>query len=408
MSTHFHETDSLETPPIVQSSASTESAPQLRVVHVTSSRFFGGPERQMLELAREMAPSVQSAFVSFSEQNLCRAFLREVSLAGFEALSLRYDMPRLFAAACELQSYLRVRRPQVVCVHGYKAGILGVWAARRCRIPVVAVSRGWTFADWKVRLYERLDRIALRWMDRVVCVSEGQANKVRSARVPQHKVTIIHNAIRGARFQIAQRGSHREQLQGLFTFKPKTLICAAGRLSPEKGFDVLIEACADLIMAHPELNVGVALFGEGDLRSTLQRRIQSAGMKDRIVLAGFSDQFDTQLSSFDLFVQSSHTEGLPNVLLEAAAAGVPLVATDVGGTSEVVLHEQTGLLVPPNNAKDLALSIARVLMDADLRLRLSANAQAHVTANFTFAAQAAAYRHLFKEVLSHAPGATTL
>src|SRR5262249_31417257 len=136
-----------------------EKGDGMRVVHLTASTFFGGPERQMLGLARHLAPAYRSAFLSFSEGGRCEAFVASARQQGYGARALAQATPRLRAALKELRGELARLGAGVLCCHGYKADVLGRLAARRLGIPVVAVSRGWTAETWKVRLYEALDRI---------------------------------------------------------------------------------------------------------------------------------------------------------------------------------------------------------------------------------------------------------
>src|SRR5262245_20125644 len=143
------------------------------VVHLTSSTCHGGPERQMLGLARALPEDHRTAFVLFPEGGRCRAMLDEAARQGFEGVALEHDSPRFKKVGRELTETLCGLGADVVLCHGYKANLLGRTAARRAGIPAVAVSRGWTGESLKVRLYERLDRFCLGWMDRVVCVSDG-------------------------------------------------------------------------------------------------------------------------------------------------------------------------------------------------------------------------------------------
>src|SRR4051812_36187577 len=113
------------------------------VVHLTASTLFGGPERQMLGLAHALAAPCRSAFLSFAEGGHCHAFLDEARRQGFLAQALQHDTPHLLGAVRELGELLGDLRADVLCCHGYKANLLGRLAARRLRVPVVAVSRGW-------------------------------------------------------------------------------------------------------------------------------------------------------------------------------------------------------------------------------------------------------------------------
>jgi glycosyltransferase involved in cell wall biosynthesis len=367
----------------------------MRLLHLTSSRFFGGPERQMLGLARALRPDCETTFASFPEHGHCRTFLNKARNEGFEAIALENDSPALLAAVAELSDLLRRLRPAALCCHGYKADLLGLWAARRVGLPVVGVSRGWTAENWKVRGYEALDRFALRHMDRVVCVSRGQAVKVRRAGVVPEKMRVIHNAIDVNRFN-RRAPDAREKLQNYFPSPRRWIIGAAGRLSQEKGIDVLVEAAAHVIASQPE--AGFIVFGDGGLREKLFRQAETRGLSGRFILAGFRSDLDALFPSFDLLALPSFTEGLPNVVLEAFAAAVPVVATDVGGVPEVVDVGHNGFLVPPGDSRALADRILDLLASTVERRRMGRNGRERVRASFTFAAQAEGYRLLLDEL----------
>jgi glycosyltransferase involved in cell wall biosynthesis len=286
-------------------------------------------------------------------------------------------------------------KPDVLCCHGYKADIIGLWAARRCHIPVIAVSRGWTGENRKVQLYEKIDRMVLRWMDQVVCVSQSQADKVREAGVLHERIQVIHNAVHPERFTTASP-ENRRVLGSLFSDPPKTIIGAAGRLSPEKGFAILIEAARQV--AASDASVGFVLFGDGPLREELARQIHEAGLVGRFILAGFRNDLDDLLPALDVMVLPSFTEGLPNVILEAFAAGVPVVATAVGGTPEIVEHGLNGFLAPAGNSDQLAAHIQSLIDSPQVRKGMGEAGRHCVAEVFTFEKQAQEYHRLFGEL----------
>ncbi len=366
----------------------------MTVVHLTSSTFFGGPERQMLGLADALPASVRTAFVSFPEGGRCSAFLDVVRDRGFEAVALRTDFPRLRAVTRELTEVVRGLDCETLLCHGYKANLLGRIAARRLGVPAVAVSRGWTWEDRRVRLYEWLDRRHLRFMDHVVAVSEGQAERVRRwCGVPTARVTVIRNSARLGAFAATEPA--RDRLLAFFPGDSRVsrVVVAAGRLSPEKGFGVLIDAAAAVLAADPA--AGLVIFGEGVLRAELEQQVRVRGLTGRVVLPGFHNDLDALLAAADVVTLPSFTEGLPNVALEASAAGVPVVATAVGGTPEVVADGDTGFLVPAGESDPLAARITQLLRDAGLRAALGAAGRKRMQDSFTFDAQAAAYLDLF-------------
>ncbi len=364
----------------------------LIVVHVTASPFFGGPERQMLGLGLSLGADCRSVYVSFPERGLCRPFLDRARQLGFATCELRHNAPRFRTAVQEVVRLLRRLRADVLCCHGYKPDLLGLVAARRVGVPVVSVSRGWTGCTLKVKVYDALDRASLRLMDAVVCVSEGQAAKVRQAGVPPERTWVIRNAIDTRRFARVD-GSYRERLQALFPQPCRQIIGAAGRLSPEKGLAGLVAAAPRVLQAFPD--TGLVIFGDGPLRDDLQRQIAEQGLAGRVILAGFRGDLDHWLAALDVFALPSLTEGLPNVVLEAFAAGVPVVATNVGGTPEVVEDGVSGFLVPAGDPEAMARRLVELLADANLRQRMGQRGRERVRHEFTFAAQAEQYRRLF-------------
>jgi glycosyltransferase involved in cell wall biosynthesis len=370
----------------------------MRVVHLTASTFFGGPERQIVGLAEALRPATDTHVLLFDEAGRHAAFRRELLGRGFRAEVLTHDTPRFGRVVGELAGRLRDLGAGVLLCHGYKANLLGRPAGQRAGVPAVAVSRGWTGESWKVRLYETADRLHLRYMDRVVCVSDGQAAKVRRCGVDDGRLSVIRNAARpiGGDPHSGATASARRDLQRLLPSPGERLVVAAGRLSPEKGFGVLVEAAVRVCRA--DAGARFLHFGDGVLHDTIRRQIERHGLSDRFVLGGLRDDLDRLWPAADLTVLPSFTEGLPNVLLEAASAGVAAVATAVGGTPEVVADGETGLLVPPGDPAALGEAITALLSDAERRRAMGDAARRWAREHFTFAAQAKAYRRLFAEL----------
>jgi glycosyltransferase involved in cell wall biosynthesis len=367
----------------------------MRIVHLTSSIFYGGPERQMLGMADALPDGCDVAFVSFAEGGRCEPFLAECRRRGYDAVRLRHDTPRLLAAARELAGHLRRLGADVVLCHTYKADLVGRPVCRKVGVPAVAVSRAWTGEDFKVRCYDRLDRFLLRRFDRVVAVSEGQARQVRAAGVPDDKLRVIRNSARPDAFRDPDPAG-RAELERLCPTPGERIVVSAGRLSPDKGFDVLIRAAADVCAADP--GARFVVFGDGVLRDELPRQARAAGLGDRVAFAGFRTDLDRLMPHADVFVLPSYNEGLPNVVLEASAAGVPVVATAVSGTPEAVLDGETGFLVPAGDAAAIADRLTRLLADPDRRRHMGRTGRAFMTRQFTFAAQARQYVELFAEL----------
>ncbi|MFO0907033.1 MAG: glycosyltransferase [Isosphaeraceae bacterium] len=368
-------------------------------VHLAASACVGGPESQILGLVG--AWPGRSVVLSFAEGGRCQALLDAAAARGAEVVALQSNAPHYRQAVREVAGHLKRLDASVVCCHGYKPDILGLFAALRVGIPALSVAHGWTAATWKVRVNETLDRLCMRGMDRVVCVSEAQAKKVRSAGISARRAVVISNAIDPEPF-LDSDPTARAELNALFpAVPPRLIVGSVGRLSPEKGFGVLVEAAAEVARERPD--VGFVHLGDGPLRPVLQERVNTLGLAERFRFAGFRADVARLFPHFDLFTLPSYTEGLPCVVLEAFAAGVAVVATAVGGTPEIVVDrvgdpDENGCLVPPGDAAALARSLVALLDDPEARRRLAANGRRRVLELFTFHRQAEAYRAMLADV----------
>jgi len=367
----------------------------MNVAHLLASPFYGGPERQAVGLCSHLPGEIKTSFFSYAEGGKATMFLTKAKEAGFPAFSLRQNWPHVLQCCRELVSVLREHQIDVLCTHGYKPDILGVIAGRAAGIPTISFAHGWTSATWKVRANEWMDKRSMRWFDRVIGVSEKQSDRVRRSGVAKERVVTIHNAIALSDLK-PRTDADRVVLESLFSFKPSVIAVAAGRLSPEKGFDVLIDAAKEIVHGSPD--TGIVIFGAGPLDSSLQKQIFDHSLQRNVILGGFRTDLDRILPQADVFVLSSRTEGLPVIMLEAMGSGVAVCATPVGGVPEVIDDEVEGLIAITDNVSSLAKQILRLLTDVNLRQRLSAAAKKRVALQFTHDLQAHAFVKLLHDV----------
>jgi glycosyltransferase involved in cell wall biosynthesis len=186
-----------------------------------------------------------------------------------------------------------------------------------------------------------------------VCVSPHLADLVRAAGVPAERVHVVPNRARSgpAPHDDAPRSRWRE----------RPLILSAGRLHPKKGLDVLIRAAAQLRDSGVEFDLVIA--GEGSERPALERLVGALALEERVRLPGWVPDVAAFLAEGDLFAMPSHQEGCPLVLLDAMAAGLPVVASDIDGVRDIVTSERLGVLTPPGDPAALAVAIRRLLRD---------------------------------------------
>jgi glycosyltransferase involved in cell wall biosynthesis len=367
----------------------------VRVAHLIATNFFGGPERQILTHAKHVAQhGVHALIISFQEFGQKNQLLAAASREGVPNLALKARSPFHPGSVHELYGLLRARQIKLLVTHGYKSNVVGRIASWAAGVPEIAVSRGWTAENGRIQLYEKIDRAFLRLADAVVAVSDGQRQKILACGGRPDKVRVIHNAIDLATYPGPAEKSVRSEL-GIP--QDAILVATAGRLSPEKNHLGLVEAAKHVLAKMPD--VYFVVFGEGFLRPELEKAVAARGIGNRFFLPGFRSDVRSLLHEIDIFVLPSHTEGLPNVVLEAFACSKPVVATRVGGTPEVVQQDENGFLVPAGEMGQLAEGILRLAADPQLRGKMGDNGFEHVLAAFGYPGQTDAYVDVYSELL---------
>ena len=369
----------------------------IRILHLIASNFVGGPEKQILHHAVDVCGSDFEIWIgSFRDQPEKAEILRtaeEKGLPVYESLSSGKFDPR---AIFELASFLKREKIRLLCSHGFKANIVGALAKTHVGIPQIAFCRGWTAETARVRLYEMLERRFLGLADKIICVSEAQADYFGARHFLQPRISVVHNAMLDSvdTVRLHDRVASKTKLGFPADLK---LVGAVGRLSTEKGQRYLVEAAPKL---HNEFaNLRIVLLGEGRERASLESRVKQLGLQDVVVLPGFQRNIGLWMQAFDALANCSLSEGIPNAILEAMAAGTPVVATAVGGVPELIKDRKTGLLVPPGDPNSLAVGLTEVLRDTELSSRFSEAGRDWVRSHFSAAGQRDSLLRIYRETL---------
>jgi glycosyltransferase involved in cell wall biosynthesis len=266
---------------------------------------------------------------------------------------------RDLAGLLELVRLLRRERPDIVHASSSKAGVLARMAAALTGVPIrIFTAHGWAFGargGTTSRLYRWADRLMRPLTTVTICVAERELEAGVAARTCDAAATVvIPNAVdvRGAPTVAGERETPR--------------IVTVGRLKAPKDFQTLARALSLL----PQGSFEAEIVGDGPDRPELERRLRGLGLTESVRLAGSRDDVPALLAAADVFVLSSRSEGAPVSVLEAMAAGLPVVATRVGGVPELVEDGQTGFLVPPGDPAALTRVLAELLEDRALRRRL--------------------------------------
>ncbi len=301
----------------------------------------------------------------------CGPVAEEIARAGVPVHHLPGNPgPRDPAAFIRLVRLLHREQPDIAHTYLIVAGLYGRLAAFAAGVPVVVASEQNVY-ERKPRRHALLERALVARTYRIVacCRTVGEFYR-RQTGVPAEKIEVIYNAVRFGRLPTDEdRGPARARL-GLPD--DALVLGTLGRLTEQKGQGMLLQVLASLAERWPRLVLFLA--GQGPLRHALEAEAERLGIAERVRFLGVRRDRDTLFAALDLFVLPSSWEGLSLALIEAMGAGRPVVATRVGGNSEVVADGETGLLVPPNDPTALADALDGLLADADRRRALGVRA----------------------------------
>lgn len=361
-----------------------------RIVLYTASRTYGGAERVMLQQAAGFKRLGFEPHVMIEWADGHAELLEQCRIAGVPATSLSRGNRLTFQV--RLTRALGHLSPLVFHLHrGWPApGAAAILSAAMARVPVIVVHEHlWAAPPSRSRV---LNRIVGRWVSQYVAVSEDVARHlVEDLGLRRERIRVIHNGIAAA--EVRSGDASQEGVSASASRRDRVALTVA-RLVPQKGLETLVDAAALLP------NVRFLIAGEGPERAQLESLAQDRRVSERVCFLGYSADVRALLGAVDIFVLPSLFEGLPISVLEAMAAGRPVVATDVEGTREAVVAGESGILVPPGDPVALANAISTVLHDDELRARLVKAALERVRSEFSEDAMIASTAALYQELLS--------
>ncbi len=297
----------------------------------------------------------------------------------------------------ELIKVLKEERPDIVHLNSSKIGLIGALAAFLYNLgskhpaKVIFTAHGWIFKEDLPRL-TRVVAIFLAWFsakfqDRIICVSQDDFNQALKHNIaPPRKLYVVHNAI-AAGEKFLNKDKAREEISKIIgrVISSETIaIINPGRLYTTKGLSYLIEAFNKVKKELSQKEIILIIFGDGPERASLESLITNYQLQNTVFLAGDVANLTQYLKAFDALVLSSTKEGLPYSILEAGWAGVPAVATNVGGIGEIIENEKNGFLVPPKNSEALAKAILDLITNTEKSGIYSAALKKTVAKRFNF------------------------
>jgi glycosyltransferase involved in cell wall biosynthesis len=378
-----------------------ETSP-VRLLHIVGESRYGGAARIILRLGQVAQAEGWQVDILTTDP----VFQQAVKQHGLGLVNLNVIRREIrpvwdLRGLVRLTSFLHSEPYRIVHTHTSKAGFVGRLAARLAGVPVIIhTAHGFAFHEDSPasvrRFYSALERLASRWCDRIVSVSEfhrtwaielGMCHPRRIVAIPNGIAEAVRNRKVGLPEVRREMGARHGDL----------VILSMARLAPDKGLEYLIEAAA--ILPRTGRRIRIMIAGDGPQRERLEQLAGRLGVTDRVVFLGFREDVGDLLAASDLVVLPSLREGLSIALLEAMAAGKPIVATTIGSQREVASRADMALLVPPADTLALSQAIVRLSCDEALMARLGASARALYESRYTENRMLQSYRQLYFDLL---------
>lgn len=367
----------------------------IRVMQLGSPMGLYGAERWILALVRHLDPAEVESIVSVirDDSALSAGLCDQANALGFRTEIFEAYGRVNWSAVSQLRKYLLGNGVQILHTHGYKTDIIGLLATWRTPCRLVSTPHGWSVqAGIMLRLYESIDRAVFPLFDAVAPLSEAIFDDLKSLPGLRKKLHLIRNAV-----DVSEIDAVTSVAAEIAKWKTdgQFVLGYIGQIIPRKCLTVLLEAFARLATPRKKL----AILGEGSQRDELERLAISLGIRDDVAFFGFRKDRLTFLRGFDVFVLPSRLEGIPRCLMEAMAARIPVVASDIPGCTDLINHGHTGLLFQLGNVESL-LGCLTKCMEQHVRFQLGQRGRDFVVANYSAALMARQYQSLYRELVA--------
>ena len=347
---------------------------KINVLYIIWSLGLGGAEQVVINLAKGLDKKRFRPIVCCLNEK--GEFADELEKEGIQVLALHKKGKFDIAIIKKIIAVIKANHIRIVHTHLWGANFWGRLAAILCRIPVIASEHNED--SWKPRLFLYADKILSLFTDRIIAVSNRVKHfYVHRAGIHPDKITVVYNGIEANRFGATGDISLKKKELGI---KDEELVLGViGRLVPQKGHIYFLRALNELSKRQ---SLRGLIIGSGPLDRELKDAAQAIGLNGKVIFTGLRQDIPQLLNLVDVLVMPSLREGLPIIALEAMAAGVPVVATNVGGNPEVIIDGETGLLVQPRNAEALKNAINRLITDKDYSRTLVKKARFRIESFF--------------------------
>jgi glycosyltransferase involved in cell wall biosynthesis len=369
----------------------------IRVLDLRDTREIGGPGKTILETFRAIDREkfdLHLAVFRKPDDREDTPFLKASREIGMPIHEISGRGPYDPSQVWRLSRLVRDGDFDIVHPHEVSSNAIAYAMSMIHRVPIVSTAHGWFGNSAKQLAMVALDKQVLGGFDRVIAVSDRIRRDLLDAGVSERRISLLHNAIVIGNYRRNAAAGILESL--VAKVLPRPVIVSIGRLSPEKGHADLVEALR--IVASRGRRVSTVLAGDGPSRNAIVEQIRAADLQDWVHLPGYVQQPARLLQDADLMVLPSHTEGLPNAALEAMSMQVPVLATNVGGTPEVVFDGETGMLIPSRAPERIAAGIIDFLDNRAKWLQWAERGRQMVEEQFNFTTRTRKLEGIYQEM----------
>lgn len=358
---------------------------KLKIILAVTKSNFGGAQKYVYDLAINLPKDKYEVVVLFGGSGFLKNRLESENIRTISLTSLNRDINIWdeIGVFFSLLKILKREKPDIFHVNSSKIAGLGTLAARLTNVrKVIFTVHGWAFFEERAFLSKLLIKflsyLTVLLSDTTITVSEADYKATEKWLIRRHKLIRIHNGISPLLFL-----SREEARQELRLSETDIVIGSIGELTGNKNYANLIPIMSQL--GEKEDNLKLFIIGEGENRNEISEKAKKSGLLDKVILTGFRDEAYKYLKAYDVFILNSLKEGLPYVLLEAGMAGLPVIASDVGGVSEIIEDKKTGFLFSKNNKDDLYNLLLNYLQNKESYLEVGIALKEKVENEFSFA-----------------------
>lgn len=335
-----------------------------KILYIITKSNWGGAQKHVFDLATNFSQKDFDVVVALGGDGELKEKLQKENIKTISIQNLRRDVNVFsdFKVFVDLLKIIREEKPDILHVHSSKIGGLGTFAGRISKVKkIIFTAHGWPFAEDRNFIQKILIKL-LSWLtvvfsQKTIVVSKKDKEIIENFPFVKHKLEIIYNSIQKIDFKT------KEEARNTLLKEQKNDFLWIGTISElhkNKGLKYAIKAI-DFLVNRKDEKIIFVIIGEGEKRKSLEKLINERSLENNVFLVGHKNEASKLLKAFDIFLLSSTKEGFPYAILEAGSANIPVVATKVGGIPEIILNDQTGILVRTKDPKDIASAIIHLL-----------------------------------------------